>query len=147
MTIRSCVLALAALLACAAGPRPASAAEDCDIATKIVQQATDQVEDLKHRETSTRTQIEAASNSLSYLTVASLLESQLATHHALAAVWDIIAATTRAHPHCWPPGMAATVGSAAVGFAADSRRSIDRDTLMRDRAREAAGAQIGTRPP
>ena len=122
---------------------PVHAAEDCPTATQIVQQASEQVDELKPRQTSLWTQIQTASSSLAYPALVSLLEAQLATKQSLIAAWDIIAATTRAHPTCWPPGMAGTVGSAAAKFAAETRRSLEGHALMRDRAREVARAQLG----
>ena len=133
MTLRLSLPVLAAL-ASFYGASPVQAAEDCPTATQTVQQASDQVDELKHRETSLRTQIQTASSSLAYPALVSLLEAQLATKQSLIAAWEIIAATTRAHPTCWPPGMADTVGSGAAKFAADTRRSLEEDSPTRPRS-------------
>ena len=140
MTLRLSLPVLAAL-ASFGGASPVQAAEDCSTATQTVQQASDQVDDLKHRETSLRAQIQTASSSLAYPALVSLLEAQLATKQSLIAAWEIIAATTRAHPTCWPPGMADTVGSGAAKFAADTRRSLEEDTRLREAARVQLRAQ------
>ena len=142
MTLRLSLPVLAAL-ATFYGASPVHAAEDCPTATQTVQQASDQVDELKHRETSLRTQIQTASSSLAYPALVSLLEAQLATKQSLIAAWEIIAATTRAHPTCWPPGMADTVGSGAARFAAETRRSLEEDMRRRDQAREATRVQLG----
>ena len=132
MTLRLSLPVLAALASYGASPAPA--AEDCPTATQTVQQASDQVDELKHRETSLRTQIQTASSSLAYPALVSLLEAQLATKQSLIAAWEIIAVTTRAHPTCWPPGMADTVGSGAARFAAETRRSLEEERSLDRRA-------------
>jgi len=142
MTLRLMSLPALAALASFYGASPAQA-EACPTATQTVQQASDQVDELKHRETSLRTQIQTASSSLAYPALVILLEAQLATKQSLIAAWDIIAATTRAHPTCWPPGMADTVGSGAARFAAETRRSLEEDMRRRDQAREATRVQLG----
>ena len=133
-----------ALLVVAVLCRPA-AADDCQTATDLVQIAADQVEELKYRETSTRQQIEAASANLAFATVTSLLEAQIDTQRALVAAWDSIVHTTRTRASCWPPGMAARVGTRAERLAADARELIEQETIRRNEAREAADGQVGRR--
>ena len=116
----------------------ASAAEVCQTAAETVQRKTDELEELRIGKSSIEMQVQVAWESLSFPTLVSLLEAQVATHRSIVAVWETIASTVRGHSGCWPPRMASRLAVKAEEFAADARQAVQHDTLMRDQARATA---------